>query len=259
MNVRMTGLLRNARIRTKLLAIVLVPMLGLGYLALSRVFDRNDHVRSATVLRNVARISTAIGSLLHETQKERGMSSGFLSSKGQKFAGVLDEQRTRVDKQLAELRDLAGSEGQGLPEVVRARIGDALGSLDQLPTIRARVKAFSIEVQEEIAFFTGANTKLLDSLGAVAAVTPDADLGRLATGYLAFLTAKEKTGIERAQLTNVFTAGKFNDDAQYLYFSSVVSARNTYIEIFQNSTTPEIASAYSASSQEGAFVQSAAM
>lgn len=256
MNVDLKRYLRNARLRTKLFAIVLVPMLGLGYLALVRALDANDQVRSAEVLGSVTRIGVATGNLLHETQKERGMSSGFLSSKGQKFAGQLDEQRAKTDKQLAELRATLSDD---IPEVVRTRLGEALKLIDQLPTVRSRVKGFQIEVQEEIGYYTNVNTRLLDSLAAVASVTPDAELGRNATGYLGFLTAKEKTGIQRAQMTNVFTAGKFADDAQYLLIASVIASRNTYIDVFTANTPPEIATAYSKHATEAAFTQTATL
>ncbi len=257
MNLDISRYLRNARIRTKLLAIVLVPMIGLAYLALLRTLDRNDQVQSAQVLSSVTRVGVAIGNLLHETQKERGMSSGFISSRGQKFAGQLDEQRAKVDKKLTELRGLIGSQGDDVPELVRRRLDEALKALEPLGQVRPRIKAFQIEVQEEIAFYTTVNTRLLDAISAVASVTPDARLGRTATGYLAFLTAKEKTGIERAQLTNVFTAGHFADDAQYLLVSTVVASRNTFIDVFLNNTSAEVAASYNQRALEPAFMQTA--
>lgn len=257
MNLDISRYLRNARIRTKLLAIVLVPMLGLAYLALLRTLDRNDQVQSAQVLSSITRVGVAIGNLLHETQKERGMSSGFISSRGQKFAAQLEEQRAKVDKKLTELRGLTVSQGDEVPELVRRRLDEALKALEPMGQVRTRIKAFQIEVQEEIAFYTTVNTRLLDAISAVAAVTPDARLGRTATGYLAFLTAKEKTGIERAQLTNVFTAGHFADDAQYLLVSTVVASRNTFIDVFLNNTSAEIAGAYNQRALEPAFMQTA--
>src|SRR5687767_14159474 len=141
MRVEMLGLLRNTRIRTKLLALVLVPLLGLGYLALARTLDRNAEVSSASELEGVVRVGVAIGNVLHETQKERGMSSGFLTLRGQKFAGQLDEQRVKLDKALGALRGVADAQGSSLNETVRTRLAEALASLEQLPQIRTRVKA----------------------------------------------------------------------------------------------------------------------
>src|SRR4051794_15657417 len=97
MQLGMSPLLRNVRIRTKLLLLVLVPILGLGYLALARAVERGRELGSADELKRNVRVSVAIGSLLHETQKERGMSSGYVSSHGQKFAKELDEEHAKMD------------------------------------------------------------------------------------------------------------------------------------------------------------------
>jgi methyl-accepting chemotaxis protein len=258
MNFQLSRLLRNTRIRTKLLVIVIVPLLGLGFLAVGRSLDRKEEVSSATTLGNVIHVGVAIGNLLHHTQRERGMSSGFITSRGQKFAGQIDEQRGKTDKALAELRAIIEARGTDLPEVVRSRMSEAFGALDPLTKIRTRIKAFEIDAQEEIGYFNTVNQKLLDSLGAVASVTPDAELGRLAIGYVAFLTAKENTGTERAQLTNVFAAGKFSDDAQYQTITALLAKRNTYVDVFLNTTSAAIATAYRDSTTEAGFVQTAA-
>jgi methyl-accepting chemotaxis protein len=249
--------LRNTRIRTKLFAMVLVPMLGLTYLAASRAFERRTQVQAASALGRVVDASVAIGSLLHETQRERGMSSGFLSSRGAKFSSQLDDQRVRTDKRLTELRTLMSGEGEGLPDTVRVRLADAFTALGELLQVRGRVKRQQMEVKEAIGYYTEVNDRLLASLGAVVSVTPDAELGRIAVGYLAFLTAKEKTGIERAQLVNVFTAGRFSDE-QYLFVASLLASRNTYLDVFNNTTAPEVQALYAQSAaSHPAFAQTA--
>jgi methyl-accepting chemotaxis protein len=259
MNFGISGLLHNVRIRTKLLALVLVPILGLGYLALARAIERGHQRGSAVQLKRNVRVSVAIGNLLHETQKERGMSSGYLSSHGQKFSKELGEQQLRMDSKLAELRTLMSSEGGSLPAAVRTRISDALNAFAELAQTRAGVKGFHLDVAEVISFYTGANSKLLDSLSALAAVTPDAELGRVAIGYTAFLGAKERTGIERASLTNVFTNTKFADEQQYQFVASQLAARNTLIDIFLATSKPEIVADYNETAAAPAFTQTASM
>jgi methyl-accepting chemotaxis protein len=256
MKLEMLQLLHDARIRTKLFALVLVPLLGLTYLAGSRALERRSEVQSASALGRVVNASVDIGSLLHELQKERGMSSGFISSKGTKFAVQLDEQRARTDKRLSDLRALVNNEGDALPETVRARLADAFSALGEILQVRSRVKRQEIDVKEVLSFYTEVNSRLLASLGAVVSITPDAELGRWAVGYLAFVTAKEKTGLERAQLVNVFTAGRFTED-QYVSVTSLLAACNTYLEVFLNTSPHEVQSLYAQRSNDPAFVQTA--
>jgi methyl-accepting chemotaxis protein len=99
----------NVRIRTKLLAITMVPLLGLAYLSVVRAVDRASDARSAADLRINTDLGVAIGNLVHETQKERGMTSLFISSKGQKYGPELDRQRAETDflrQMLLEARNL---------------------------------------------------------------------------------------------------------------------------------------------------------
>ena len=44
------------------------------------------------------------GNLVHELQKERGMTAGFLGSKGTKFADKILIQRQQVDARLEEFK-----------------------------------------------------------------------------------------------------------------------------------------------------------
>jgi hypothetical protein len=60
---------------------------------------------------------------------------------------------------------------------------------------------------EHLGNYTAANEALLGSLGTIAGSTTDAEQSRHAVAYLALLTAKEKSGIERAQLSKSSAAG----------------------------------------------------
>lgn len=57
------------------MVILLDAKLAVGFFSASRNLKALD---------NEAELSTKIGALVHETQKERGMTAGFLGSKGEK-------------------------------------------------------------------------------------------------------------------------------------------------------------------------------
>jgi hypothetical protein len=52
----------------------------------------------------IAHLAGDLSALVHELQKERGMSSGFLGSKGHDFAGEIGGQRSATDGPLAKVR-----------------------------------------------------------------------------------------------------------------------------------------------------------
>ena len=59
-------------------------------------------------LKKLVDLSEALSLLIHETQKERGMSAGYLGSKGKKFGTILNKQRILTDNKTKELKTFVG-------------------------------------------------------------------------------------------------------------------------------------------------------
>jgi len=245
------------RIRTKLLAITMVPLLGLAYLSIVRAVERGSEARSASDLRLSTDLGVAIGNLVHETQKERGMTSLFVSSKGQKYGPELDHQRAETDKRQAEYQALVGSGDRALAAAIVA-LTDANASLHRLPDVRARASHLQVEAKDTNAYFTSMNHQFLVGLGSIASISSNADLGRLAQAYYAYLNAKEKTGAERANMVNAFTADHFSE-GQFALHNSFLSAANTFLEVFQLLAPPEVVAEYRQHLTDSAFENVAAM
>ena len=49
-------------------------------------------------------LTTKIGKLVHETQKERGFTAAFMGSKGKKFQNELSTQKNNTDLKISELK-----------------------------------------------------------------------------------------------------------------------------------------------------------
>ena len=82
----------------------LIPMLALfGVGTKSLIQERNTASESRTVA-EVVRLAPIVSGLVHELQKERGTSAGFIGSKGARFADVISGRRADTDKALARFR-----------------------------------------------------------------------------------------------------------------------------------------------------------
>lgn len=103
----------------KLLLIVLVPILAMLYFSVDSVLEKARDVDEMRMLEQLTGLSIKVGNLVHELQRERGMSAGFIGSKGANFADALPGQRERTDARQGELNatlkdfDVAGF-GAGL-------------------------------------------------------------------------------------------------------------------------------------------------
>ena len=96
--------LNNFSIRIKIMMMLALPLIGLIYFSVISVVDKSEVVSEMEAVQPLAELAVKASSLVHETQKERGATAGFIGSKGQKFATELPAQRSNTDAKLAELK-----------------------------------------------------------------------------------------------------------------------------------------------------------
>src|SRR5690349_18615 len=102
----MTRSWRNARVGTRVLIGLMVPTLVAIVLLVNQVNTKRHAVGDADAATDTIQLTAAIGDVLHETQRERGRSSQFLTSKGTKFGDELKAQRSKTDAQATRLNSL---------------------------------------------------------------------------------------------------------------------------------------------------------
>ena len=175
-------------------------------------------------------MTDAVHGLLHETQRERGLSTLFVASRGRLPGPELARQRSRVDTQRAVLarvlRDAVES-----PPSVRYRIDRANTLLGQLGQTRAGIEDRVVTAAQVIAYYSNINVELLGALDAfiVTGVSGPRRAGALAC--VALLNAKEKAGVERAQLTDAFLEDRFSE-GQRLSVAALIASQASYFHIF---------------------------
>ena len=102
----MFAFIRALGIKKQILISVGIPFIALIcflFLQLSHTFTS---ISQSQILGKQILISEQLSKLVHEMQKERGLSAGFVASKGTKFANELKEQRILTDKEHKALRDM---------------------------------------------------------------------------------------------------------------------------------------------------------
>src|SRR3972149_6660567 len=93
--------LPNLRISMRIAIVCVVPILGLvGFLA-KELSEKWDVTQSADRVLTIIETAPLVSSLVHELQRERGASTGFVSSKGQALADGMRNQRSVSDKAIA--------------------------------------------------------------------------------------------------------------------------------------------------------------
>lgn len=225
--------LKDMTIRSKLVLLMFFPLLALFYFAFLAILDRYQAEHEYHKIHNLAEVGVLIGNYVHELQKERGMTAGFIASSGQKFTQELPKQYTAVDRNVTDF--LTKIEQLNLIDHADTYLTNQLKNVNQrlkkLPTIRQQVRNHSISSKEAIAFYTQLNQASLELIAHTIHLITDGQLVRSESAYLNFLQAKERAGIERAVLTAAFTSNKFAPGMD-IVFSGLLSAQKTYFSVF---------------------------
>jgi methyl-accepting chemotaxis protein len=193
------------------------------------IYDKNVYLEKLQV---ITELSIDISLTIDELQKERGISGGYLSSKGKKFIDKLSAKRIKTDAQIRKLtKHLKKINLDDYPQELADKIEIYKNNIKNLESVRQKIEALAIPVTRAISYFTQLNKSLLDIISISAKISDNAVIAKTLSAYYNFLQVKEHAGMERALLTNVFIKDKFIGD-QFRLFISLVSAQNAYLSSF---------------------------
>jgi len=225
------------KISRKLFILITIPLLVILALAGISTIERSKTVKEASQLGELINLSTTISAFVHEMQKERGATGVFMGSDGQKFSSEVTQQRKVTDTKLNDLNKFLGSfDPKPYGEDFTKELQEAIKIKDQLSAHRENVSNQQIEDSIGISYYTHHNEKMLSVMSYISKISPNADLAKSVNAYVLFMNAKEKTGIERALMSNVFASDSFSS-GEYQKFISLIAQQDTYLSLFQNAET----------------------
>src|SRR6185369_4791782 len=244
-------MLKNMSIRLKLLLMVLAPVIGLLVFSTREVVEKYHVLESVSETRTLTGLAVRVGSLSHEIQKERGLSSGFINSKGEKFRDELAKQRELVNGEIVKVKEYVTANSAALDHVKKP-LDAANGGLETLKDVRGTIDTLKIEGKDSFSFYTKQIGSYIDVVAAVSTTSKSHEIMRAATTYYAFVKAKEENGKERATLNAVLAADSFNDEA-FQRVLSILSAQKNYLDLFRQYATSAEQVAFDDKSKSPAF------
>ncbi|WP_206482868.1 methyl-accepting chemotaxis protein [Thalassotalea sp. G2M2-11] len=214
----------------KILLLLTLPIIGLFWLSISTIYQGVNKYNEMVELEQLTQLSTSFSALVHELQKERGMTAGYIGSKGQKFAQKIKGQRQATDEKAAKRRQFLAD--NSFEQSTVKQLNQAIkNELMQLESIRSQVDNLSIEASKAISFYTNLNAKLLNVSAIITELSTDPRITQQTMAYYNFLQGKERAGIERAVLSNTFSRNSFAD-GMFVKYISLVTQQNTYFDNF---------------------------
>ncbi|NYI08188.1 sensor histidine kinase [Allostreptomyces psammosilenae] len=233
---------RSGSIRTKIVALLLVPLLSLTALwVYTAIVAMRDLQGRLSLDEANQRVVTPVGEVVYELQIERRASAEFLAGGDPAVREQLDEQHGATDARIDRLTELAGG-----VEAVREEFGDRTAdtvadferALDELSALRGRVLASSVEPGEAIAAYNS----IVDAafqIVPVLTLTEDADLAHRAGNVQDFSWAREMLAREDTLLVAGVAAGEMTVVESHEFLGMVHTQRLLFADSVRDLNSDE--------------------
>jgi methyl-accepting chemotaxis protein len=230
-------MLANIQIYQRLILALIFPivlLVGLAAFDISTKWQtRSEMAQLAPLAQDVSNLSR----LVHELQRERGMSAIFIGSKGGQMSSELSDQRKRTDAERAAAGVSLEHVGQFIGTDSKEGIDKVKAAIAELGGKRGTIDALTIAGPDSAAFYTQMIAKILDVASAIGRTTRDGEVSSAIAAYMNLVQGKERAGQERAQIGVGLAAGHFESPA-YVRVLGLAAAQDVYFGLFQAAVTP---------------------
>ena len=207
-----------------------------GVLSYTTLFDIEQNKKFS----QLSGLAINLGNVIHELQKERGQSAGFIGSNGAfEFQTGLAQQRKHTDEKISLLNEALNTEDfKSYSPKISTTISQVINLNRKLSSLRSSVSSLELTAPQMGKKYTQNIADHLQTIKAITDFSRDVNITREMLSYIAIMEIKERAGLERATATSAFTAKKFNSDS-FKKFVGLIAQQETFLESFKSSATEE--------------------
>ena len=159
----MKKLITTFKITHLMIFLFIFILSGAGYIITTNIDKYIVFEKSKDISLNLIELSDKLSATIHELQKERGMSAGFVGSKGQKFANMLPKQRVITDEKIIILEKYIKNV-KNIPESVKNKLEKVTIRLNNINEIRNKISSLSVPVKTAVGWYTKTNALILNTI-----------------------------------------------------------------------------------------------
>lgn len=241
LGVVMVGFLDRLSIRSRILLLAVVPMLGVVAFAGIAIVQQWNRTANVLELRELIGVTYHVNEVIHELQKERGTSAGFIGARGQgNFAQRLQAQHGSTDEKVKALSEaISDFDVSGHGVKYEKEFGTALSRLNDIATMRSQVENLTTDLPTMAGFYTKTISHFIESINEVTHISDDHYITNGLLAYVNLQFAKERAGVERAMGANGFSSGTFSPTI-HQRFIALGNEQEAYIDRFRHNATAEL-------------------
>ncbi|MFC0862922.1 nitrate- and nitrite sensing domain-containing protein [Sphaerimonospora cavernae] len=231
--------LRNWRVRSRLVALILIPTLAALLLGGLRVVASLDTAAGYQRANDLARLVESVAGLTHELQAERDRAVWNAAiGRPAKAVAAVNVQIKLADTALADVRKLATDARSKVGDHAGDEVEHILAKLDSLEPLRKQAVEGSLLPSAVLEQYSLVIENLLALQDELAKGAQDDRLAAMSVTLSALARAKESASVQRGLLTTVLPARRF-EQAQLQDFLGAMSAQDRELRDFRKSASRE--------------------
>jgi hypothetical protein len=246
--------LRNWRVRSKLIAVLVIPAVAFLVLASFGIGSLVANAQGFEDGRKLAELGRQVTTLVHELQAERDLSVAFSASGNEDAGKAMREQQPRVDQAVAAYKEAEAPLYDDLGDRIRGRFNAVRAGLDDLASLRESARSSSLTARAVAAEYSRIIDQLLDVNAEIATPGGDEDLSQAVGSFNDLSRAKEVT----SQLRGVLYALAFQQDFEFggfQEFSGLLAQQQAAFNEFQANANDQQRSLFADTVQGQAVLQ----
>ncbi|MDD0839929.1 nitrate- and nitrite sensing domain-containing protein [Curvibacter sp. HBC61] len=182
------------------------------------------------------------GQLIDALQRERGASSGFLASGGQRFVAERRAASAAAEPVEAALREQFAHHLQpplGASTRLLSLMAWVLLDLEALPALRAQIERQTPSASDAVAAFSRVIAGLVELIFHLADAAPNPDVSRLLVAFVHLVQGKEAAGQERAVGAQLYASGLCTEALQQRVVQ-LIEAQERSLHLFEEFAEPAL-------------------
>ncbi|KAJ8318377.1 hypothetical protein KUTeg_003468 [Tegillarca granosa] len=206
----------------KMLAVVLIPLMVLTAMtANTLIIAVKGYINSANIRRTIF-FGTEVGTLLQSLQKERDMSTLYVSNLGPKTKQYLLQRYPETDERLANLSAWPVTSGENRPQFQSKEI-----FISHLNRHRYELDLIQTTTKEELLFYTEAIDVFITWIYEAISEAQSGVIWRSLVAYQEVVVTSEYIGRERGVGVIFYAKGQFETRDDYLLFAESQDVANS--------------------------------
>ncbi len=228
--------MKNLKVRNKFLILIIIPLILILVLSYSRLKNSHKEFEIGKETFQFSKILILDSELIHELQKERGLTAGFLASKKEKGFSEVIEQRKQSDLKIENLKIFFI---EFKTDINSNFISIHQKIFQELNIFRQVLEKENILVAEEILFYTDRISVLISQMHNIKSKTEDYKILSMFEIYYKLAQLKEFSGIERATINSALNKNEL-DDLIYDKWLSLIANQNFLLKEINLDSSTEV-------------------